>query len=228
MTALPGRRRRSTLLAAGAAVVAVVLAIALGILGAVTLYHSTEGADAASDQARVEFPATPTELIAAVDGEGRLASMAVVVAKPEDRGGSVIPVPVSADASGGEGDVRLPVAETFQLEGPESLEREAEILLGLELDQVAVLDAQQLAARLAPFGELAVDLPAEVTDASGETVAEAGPQTLDAESAAAVLTARDPAVPAADQYPAAAAVWAAVAEASGDGTELSAAARRPR
>ena len=32
----------------------------VGILGAVTLYHSTEGADAASDQERVEFPATPT------------------------------------------------------------------------------------------------------------------------------------------------------------------------
>jgi hypothetical protein len=220
VTALPGRRRRSTLLAVGAAAVAVVLAIALGILGAVTLYHSTEGADAASGQARIEFPATPTELIAAVDDEGRLASMAVVVAKPADRGGSVIPVPVSADASGGEGDARLPVAETFQLEGPESLEGEAEILLGIELDQVAVVDAAQLAALLAPLGELAVDLPAAVTDASGDVVAEAGAQALDAEAAAAVLTARDPAVPAVDQYAPAAAVWAAVGEAAGDGLEL--------
>ena len=121
----------------------------------------------------------------------------------------MIPVPVSADASGGEGDERLPIAETFQLEGPESLEREAEILLGLELDEVAVVDAEQLAALLAPFGALDVDLPVDVTDAGGDVVAEAGAQTLDAEAAAAVLTARDPAVPAVDQYPAAAAVWAA-------------------
>ena len=86
MTALPGRRRRSTLVAAGAAVAAVGRwRSRSGILGAVTLYHSTEGADAASDQARVVFPATPTELIAAVDDEGRLASMAVVVVQPADR-----------------------------------------------------------------------------------------------------------------------------------------------
>jgi hypothetical protein len=40
---------------------------------------------------------------------------------------------------------------------------------------------------------------------------------MDPENAAAVLVARDPTVPAAEQYPAATAVWAAVAEAVGDG-----------
>ena len=145
--------------------------------------------------------------------------MAVVVAKPAG-GGSVIPVPVSADASGGEAESRLPVAETFELEGPETLEREVEILLGLELDEVAVLDADQLAARLAPFGQLDVDLPVDVTDGRGDVVARNGARVLDADDAAAVLTARDPEVPAVDQFPATAAVWWSIAAAAGDGIEL--------
>ena len=97
MTALPGRRRRSTLIAAGAAVAAAVAAIGLGALGAVTLYNSTEGADAASGLPELVFPATPTGLVAAVDESGQLSSMAVLVVQPSGAGGSVIPVPVNAD-----------------------------------------------------------------------------------------------------------------------------------
>ena len=74
-----------------------------------------------------------------------------------------------------------------------------------------------LEALLEPVGEITVDLPSDVTDASGETVAEAGAATIDAEQAAAILTARDPDVPGARQYGAAAAVWSGVAAAIGDG-----------
>jgi hypothetical protein len=217
VTALPGRRRRSTLIAAGAAVAAVALAVALGVLGAVTLYNSTEGADASSGRPEMVFPATPTGLLAAVDDSGQLASMAVLVVQPGGRGGSIIPVPVSADASGGKGDERLPVAETFSLAGVDSLPAEAESLLGVSLDVVEVVDAERLTEILEPFGPLEVDLPADVTDADGDTVADAGSQTLDPSEAAAVLTARDPEVPALEQYPAAEAVWSAVATAIGDG-----------
>jgi len=124
---------------------------------------------------------------------------------------------VSADASGGQGDERLPIAETVSLSGAESLAGEAEALLGLALDEVEVVDAVGLTAMLERFGELEVELPTDVTDADGEVVAEAGAQTLDPAAAAAVLTARDPDVPAAEQYPAAQAVWSAVAAAIGDG-----------
>ena len=82
MTALPGRRRRSVLIATVAAIAAVTLAIALGILGAVTLYHSTEGADAASDQSRGGVPGDADGADRWRRRRGRLASMAVVVARP--------------------------------------------------------------------------------------------------------------------------------------------------
>lgn len=217
MTALPGRRRRSTLIAAGAAVGAAAAAIGLGTLGAVTLYNSTEGADASSGRPELVFPSTPTGLLAAVDEGGQLASMALLVVQPSGSGGSVIPVPVSADASGGKGDERLPIAETMALSGADALPAEVEALLGLTLDQVEVVDADRLTGLLEGFGPLDVDLPTDVTDADGDVVAEAGVQTLDAAESAAVLTARDPEVPAADQYLAAEAVWSAVATAIGDG-----------
>jgi hypothetical protein len=217
VTALPGRRRRATLVVGIATVAVVLIAAALTVLGAVTLYNSTEGADPASDGEELTFPATPTGAIAAVDAEGRLASIGVMVVQPASRGGSIVAVPVSADASGGAGDERLPLAETVALQGPDTLPAELEIALRLQLDHVEVVDAARLTELLEPVGDLAVDLPADVTDAAGEVVAEAGAATIDAATAAAILTARDPEVPAAQQYRAAAAVWSAVAAAVGDG-----------
>ncbi len=220
MTALAERRRRSTVVAAGAIVVTVAAAVGIGVVGGVTLYHSTEGADASDDRPELVFPNTPTGLVAAVDDDGRLASLAAVVVKPSGAGGSVITVPVSADASGGDGTERLPLAETADLAGADSVQREAEILLGLTIESFEVVDEARLEELLRPVGDIEVDLPADVTDAAGRVVAESGAQTLDPAAAAAVLVARDPSVPALEQYPAAAAVWEAVAEAVGDGLDV--------
>lgn len=217
MTALAGRRRRATLVAGIATVAVLAIAAALTVLGAVTLYNSTEGATASANSDEMTFPDTPTGALAALDDDGNLASIAVLVLQPAGQGGSIVAVPVSADASAGAGEERLPLAETVALQGAEALAGELEVALRLSLDHVEIVDADRLDDLLAPLGELTVDLPEEVTDASGDEVARAGPATIDAEAAAAILTARDPDVPAMEQYPAAAAVWSAVAEATGDG-----------
>ena len=122
MTALAGRRRRATQMAVAGTVLALIGAAALTVVGVNTLADSKAGRRGDRERQRPvqRLPYTPTALVGTVDDEGRLASMAVVVAKPAG-GGSVIPVPVSADASGGEAEFRLPVAETFELE-PETLE----------------------------------------------------------------------------------------------------------
>jgi hypothetical protein len=219
MTARSSRRHRSTVIAAGAIAVVIAAAIGLGIAGGVAIYHSTEGADATDDRPEVVFPDTPTGLLAAVDDDGRLASLAIVVLRPNGAGGNVVTVPVSADASSGGGDERLPVAETAELSGIEAVEREVEIMLGLTIESFEAVDQARLQELLAPVGDIDVDLPVAVTDGDGRLVAEAGAQTMDPETAAAVLVARDPSVPAVDQFPAATAVWAAVAEAVGEGID---------
>lgn len=217
MTALARRRRRSTLVASGLAVAATVLAGGLTVAGALTLYNSTDGGAVRSVVPEMVFPQTPTALLAAVDDEGQLASMTMLVVQPGGSGGSLVPVPVSADASAGEGEERLPIAETAAQDGVEAVVGEAEVALSLSIDTAEVVDAARLTELLGPIGAVEVDLPDDVTDHDGEVVAESGPARREPAELAAVLTARDPDVPAADQYPAAAAVWSAVTAAIGDG-----------
>ena len=111
MTALAGRRRRSTLVASIAAVIAAALVVTLTVIGALTLYNSTDGADASAGGRELVFPHTPVGAIAALDDSGKLASLAVIVVQPAGAGGSVVPIPVSADSSGGTGPQRLPLDE---------------------------------------------------------------------------------------------------------------------
>ncbi len=217
MTALPGRRRRSTLLALIAAVVAAGLVAALTVVGAVTLYNSTDGVDASAGRGELAFPRTPVGAIAALDDSGKLASLVVIVLQPAGRGGSIVPVPVSADSSGGSGTQRLPLDETLAVQGQGALTDELAALLRLGVGDVAFVDAAALADLLAPVGSLSVELPVDVMDAGGKVVARAGATTMDAAEAAAALTARDPDVPGAERYRAASAVWAAVARAVGAG-----------
>jgi hypothetical protein len=227
VTALAGRRRRSTIVASIAAVAAVALVVTLTTVGALTLYHSTGGADASSPRAELVFPSTPVGAIAALDGGGKLASLAVLVVQPAGTGGSIVPVPVSADSSGGAGAERLPLDETLAVGGQQGLRDELAVLLRLGIDDVAFVNAADLGQLLAPLGTLAVDLPIDVTDDSGKLVAGAGTVRMDAAEAAAVLTARDPDVPAATRYRAASAVWAAVADAAGSGAATSTSTSRP-
>ena len=216
MTASTRRRRRATVVGACVAIGATLAAAGLAVAGGLTIYNSTDATDTLESIPERVFPQTPTGLVAAVDEAGALASMAVLVGAPSGSGGSIVSVPVSADASAG-GDTRLPLDQVLQAGGAEELDREAEIALGLAIDSTEVMTADRLAALLEPLGPLEVELPAAVTNASGEVIVDQGVQTLDAGQAAAVLTARDPARTGADRYAATQAVWAAIAKAVGDG-----------
>jgi hypothetical protein len=194
-----------------------VLVVTLTVIGALTLYNSTDGADASAGRREMVFPPTPVGAIAALDGNGKLASLAVIVVQPAGAGGSIVPVPVSADSSGGAGPDRLPLDETLAVQGQAALQDELGALLRLGIEDIAFVDDASLASMLAPVGALQDDLPSDVTAAGGKVVARSGATTMDAAEAAAVLTARDPDVPAVEQYRSASAVWEAVAKTVGEG-----------
>ncbi len=108
MTALAGRRRRNTLLALAAGLLAAVLAPAMLYVGAKAITNSTAGKNALADALPEQtFPATPTAMLATVDAAGELTSVTVFVLAPDadisaagydQRGGSMISVPINVDS----------------------------------------------------------------------------------------------------------------------------------
>lgn len=218
MTVSRHRRRMSTTRVAIAALVGAGIAAGLGIAGGVAIYNTTDGQVLGRDVPEVTFPATPTGLIAVVDGSDNLTSLAAFAVRPASdddddagRGGTVVPIPISADASGGFGTERLPLNETVALFGTSSIAEEAAVLLGITIDQVTVVDTSDLADVMAPLGTVDVDLPAAVTDSRGAQIAAAGAATLDVEQVAAILGAHDPDMTGAARYPVDVAVWSGIA-----------------
>jgi hypothetical protein len=205
-----------------ASLVGLAVAAGLGAAGYVAIANTTDGQVVGDGTPEVTFPATPTAALAVLDEDGNLASLAVLAVRPGDddadrRGGTVVPVPISADSSAGFGTERLPLNETVALFGPETLVDELPVLLGVGIDDVVILDERELAAMLGPIGQIEVDLPAPVKDASNGEVAAAGRHVLTATDLATVLSAADPAVAGADRYPVDVAVWGGIADAVGDG-----------
>jgi len=213
----------STTRAVVASVVGVVLALGLGVAGAVAIYNTKDGQVQGSDVPEVPFPPTPTGAVAVLDARGALASVVVLTIRPDTDGddagvgGTIVPVPVSADVSGGAGTERLPIDETVALFGGSSLDDELPALLGLSFDQIAVVTEAELSAMLAPIGATELTLPAAMTGSDGTVIAEAGLQRLTGAQMATLLAARDPDLTGAEEYEADVAVWRAVAGSVAEG-----------
>lgn len=213
----------ATTRAAVAALAGVGLALVLGVAGAVAVYNTKDGQVQGRDTPEFRFPDTPTGAIAILAADGRLASLAAFAVRPaaddgdQGAGGTIVPIPVSADVSGGVGAERLPLDETVSLFGSETLTEELPALLGVSIDRMVVVDPGAAAEALAPISGAEVELPAAVTSGDGSVLADAGSRMLSGAEMAAILSTRDPAVSAADDYAIDVAVWQGVADAVGDG-----------
>lgn len=208
--------------AASWAVAGVVAAGVLGAFGGLAIYNTTDGQLQGGDRQELTFPDTPTAMLAAVNDSGDLASVTVFVVRPAQDGeagggGTIVPVPVSADANGGFGDDRAPLAETASLFGVGTVVEDVPVMLGVSLDASMVVDVSDLDGLLAPLGEVDVTLPVAVTDGTGAEVAPAGPQSMTPATMAAVLTSADADTPGATRYLAHVAVWQGIADAIAGG-----------
>ena len=225
MTVSRHRRRMSTTRAVVGSLAGVGLALILGVAGALAIYNTKDGQVQGSDTPEVQFPATPTAAIAVLDDDETLSSLAVVAVRPADEGdeagigGTIVPIPVSADVSGGFGEERLPLDETVALFGSSSLADEIPALLGVSIDGLATLSRQELAAALADLGPITLTLPTAATAADGSVLADAGSQTIDGATAAAILAARDRSASGAEDYEVDVEVWKGIADAVGAGLD---------
>jgi hypothetical protein len=213
------RRRNSTVLALVLGLVAIALSGLAASVGASAIANSRAGRNAAARTSpEVTFPFTPTALFAVVDDDGRLTSAAAMVLAPSGVGGSVVPLPATADSSLGLGADRYPLAETFAVAGPDAFVAEAENLTAISFDVVEVVDADRLTTIIARLGNLDVDLPVDVIDDDADDfVAEAGRSTLTPATAADVLTAYTAFEPDHRLEPARSEVWEAIAARVGAG-----------
>ncbi len=221
------RRRRAVRLGWAGVVLALVLTVALGGLGAWLLSVSTVGRDAAAGVTvpHRALPVTSTALLAGVTDEGRVTTIAAILLDESGAGGSVVLVSPSADElSGGAGEAR-PLNAIYAGEGPEGFVQAVERMTGVSFDLVEIADADRLAELFGPLSPMAATLPIGLADTVTETVWESGQVTLNADEAASVLTAANLVVE--DRYadPVRAAVWTAAVGSAGD--ESSAVSEEP-
>jgi hypothetical protein len=219
--------RRRPWLALGAGLLGLGAAVAIPLLAVAathTLSDSTVG-EIVTPTPIDNLPDTPAALVAAVDENGQVASLAVFAGAPSGQGGTVIVLPAGAavSAPGSATKVRLASRYTAGDAGLAELSRSVEQLLGVTLGGTMVVDEAELSALLDEYGPFPTDLPGPVSDsvAGGppEPVFEAGPRELSAADAARLLTAVPVAESEVVRYPAMETVWRSIAAASSEGAE---------
>ncbi len=194
MTAIAHRRTRRTIVGVAAAVLLAALASTMFAVGFVTLLNSQEGEAVGVDtRDREQFPATPNAVLALTDESGRLASLVVMTLLPDGQGGSIVTVPVNADASAGFGLQRRPVDESFDATDVEGLIASVEGMLSITVQRAAVVDAAGLEAMLPEVDALQLVLANDVvdTEGGGGLISTAGPQTFTRTELITILAAID-------------------------------------
>jgi hypothetical protein len=215
--------RRRPWLALGAGVLGLGAAIAVPLLAVEathTLSDSTVGE--IEPPAPVDrLPDTPAALVAAVDENGQVASLAVFAGSPAGRGGTVIVLPAGSAVTARGIATKVRLASRYTGDGLDELSRAVEELLGITLSGSVALDEAGVARLLEPYGPFQSELPSAISDsvAGGppEVVFEAVSRQLTAAEAARALTALPVAETEIVRFPAVESVWRSVAGAVGDG-----------
>lgn len=220
MSAIARRQRLLDRLMVVATLAAVVAVPVLGYTGVRAVLDSTGGRDARGDNLPVQtFPATPAAAWFITDDAGELSALAVLVLDPSRQGGSLVDLPVNADTGLGP-DERRGLHEVFAEEGLESAMLAVESLTAVSLAFGFEAGADELAAVLAPFGTLSVELAAAVDVPGMSTLLTDGLAVLDPATVAAVVT--EPAATSTGGFDGhrqnVNAVWAAVVAANGTGS----------
>ena len=226
MTALASRRRRNTVLALVAGIVTAVAAPTLLFVGAKAISNSTAGRNAlANVPPEQSFPQTPTTMLATVSDSNELTSVTVFVMAPEaagataydQRGGSVVSVPINIDP--GSGEQLLSLHDAYALGGQDELLIDVQSALNLTIDSGAVMNRKEFAGFLLGLPPIQVSFVRDVLSADGSVLFAKGAATLSATQAAQVMTTRSPTEHERLRRPNLEALWAGIAKAVGTGRQ---------
>ena len=219
MSALASVRRKRTAVMLTVNLLAVVALGGFGLAG-VRALKRYEGATKVSVESKT-LPITPVGMLATVDSDDVLTSIAIFVLKAGDQlGGSIVSVPVSSDSTAGGGEDRVPLTQVYAEGGAEALVLGVESVLSITIDVSSVASAADAEGLLNPVSPVAAQLPTDVlgTSSAGTvTLFDAGEHDLSAAETAEVLTATADGQRDADRRGNIEALWSGVAAAVGAG-----------
>ncbi|MDO8363065.1 MAG: hypothetical protein Q7V88_09220 [Actinomycetota bacterium] len=232
MSALGSARRRRTTVMLVINLVALLVLGGMGYAGYIAL-RNYEGATKVGAEF-VGLPTTPVGMMGIVDADNRLTSLALFVLRPTQgtdeasvqRGGTIVPVPVTADTTLGVGEQRIPLAGVYAEGGADALVLAVESTLSITLDVATVATPAEAEALLQAVSPIRATFATEVVgrlDGKELSLYDAGENTLSATQAVQVLTATVEGQTDRQRRANVEAVWAAVAAAVGEGVSAVAA-----
>lgn len=227
MTSLAGRRRRNTMLVLGAGLIAAIAAPTLVYVGANAITNSKAGKNAlANAPLEQSFPQTPTAMLATVSDTNELTSVTVLVLAPDadesaavydQRGGSIVSVPINVDS--GSGGQLLSLHDAYALGGQAELLIDLQSAVNLTIDFSAVMKRDEVAAFLTGLPSVQANLPTDVLGPDETALFTKGPSTLTSTQIAQILTSKSPTQRERPRQANIEAVWSGIASAIGTGRQ---------
>ncbi len=227
MTSLPSRRRRHTLMALAAGLVTAVVAPTLVYVGAKAISNSKAGINALAHVVPEQaFPETPTAMLATVSDTNELTSLTVLVLAPDadvtaggydQRGGSIVSVPINAYTESG--DQVQSLHDAYALGGEEGLRTGLESAINLDIDFTAVMKRDEFASFLSGLPSMTIVLPTDVLGPDDAVLYPKGSTELTIAQVAEILTTKSPTQRERLRSPNIEALWTGIATAVGTGRQ---------
>lgn len=183
-----------------------------------SLLNSTTGN--AVDTSQIErVPTTPAALLVGIDDTDTVTMLAMLALLPGGKGGTIVSIPVGANAEITKNGIIHRIADTYKTSGFNAFVNDVSGLLNVSFSTSALMTSSQLGDMLAPVGQhqVTIDDPVFAATAAGapQQVLNVGTQNLDGRTIAAGLIAAQPGKPESARWPLQKMLWQAVASAGG-------------
>ena len=216
MSAIKARRRRRMVTALVLGLVGVV-ALPAGLVVGTNSLLNTSGGKNIDQTPALQIPTTPAGLLVGVNESDEVTMMALLAIAPGAKGGTIVSIPVGANAEIPKSGEIHRVADTYKTSGFEAFVIDVEGLLNVTFSVAAKVNTAELASMLAPIGDQSILIEKEVVntelDGTDAVVLSAGQQTLTPMQIAQGLMARKTGALESDRLSRIKLLWETVAKA---------------
>jgi len=217
MSAIPSRRRRRAIAAVVTGALALAVLPAGVVIGSSKLLNE-KGGNSVDDSPTTRIPVTPTAMLAITNSRNEVSSLAMIALDPSGKGGSIVSIPVGANAEIPKSGTIHRIGDSYMTGGLAALRADVEGLLNVSFNFADDLTGAELAAVIGPIGNRDVNLPAPVLDTAADDTAvqvvPAGQQSLSPMQIANSLASSQTGVAESTRLPNVKELWTAIAGAA--------------